>query len=281
MNAAELERSYAWCRQVAKRRAKNFYYSFVLLSREQKNAMCAVYAFMRYCDDLSDEANATRAAIEQWREALTQALSGRFDKHPMWPAFHDTVARFRIPPRYFYDMIEGVLSDLEPRAAETFSELYAYCYKVASVVGLSIIHIFGFDNPQAPELAEKCGVAFQLTNILRDVKEDAGLGRQYLPNEDLERFQVSAADLRNGRRTEGFLRLMEMEAARARDYYDRSWPLVQMVHARSRSSLWALITIYSRLLDRIRQSNYDVLERRISLSGWEKGLIIVQAVVRT
>ncbi len=281
VNQPALERSYAWCRNVARTRAKNFYYSFVLLSREQKNAMCAVYAFMRYCDDLSDEPGATRAKIERWREALNEALAGRFDQHPMWPAFHERVTRFQIPHRYFHEMIDGVMSDLDPRPVATFADLYAYCYKVASVVGLTIIHIFGFDDPQAPELAEKCGIAFQITNILRDVQEDADLGRQYLPNEDLARFGVRPEDLREGNRSEGFLRLMEFEAARAREYFDRSWPLVPMVHARSRSSLWALITIYSRLLDRIRQSNYDVLARRISLSGWEKSLIVMRAVVRT
>ncbi len=276
----ELDRSYTWCREVAKKRARNFYYSFILLSPEQKNAMCAVYAFMRYCDDLSDEAGASRAAIERWRGALTEALAGRFDEHPMWPAFHDSVMRFKIPHDYFFQMIEGVLSDLDPRPAGTFADLYAYCYKVASVVGLTIIHIFGFENSKALELAERCGIAFQLTNILRDVREDATLGRQYLPEEDLARFGVTAGDLREGRPGEGFRRLMEFEAARARSYYDQAWPLVQMVHARSRSSLWALITIYSRLLDRIRSSNYDVLSRRISLPGWEKGLIVVRAMVR-
>ncbi|MCU1257676.1 MAG: farnesyl-diphosphate farnesyltransferase [Bryobacterales bacterium] len=276
----ELEQSYSWCRDVARKRAKNFYYSFILLSREQKNAMCAIYAFMRYCDDLSDEAGATRAAIEQWRAALTEALAGRFDGHEMWPAFSDSVTKFKIPHEYFYAMIEGVMSDLEPRRASTFAELYGYCYKVASVVGLTIIHIFGFDNPKALELAEKCGIAFQLTNILRDVREDAVAGRQYLPEEDLERFGVGAEDFLNGNHSEGFVRLMAFEAARARSYYDASWPLVQLVHARSRSSLWALITIYSRLLDRIRKSNYDVLSRRISLPNWEKGLIVMRAVIR-
>ncbi len=275
-----LEESYRWCRDVAKRRAKNFYYSFVLLSAEQKNAMCAVYAFMRYCDDLSDEAGASAAAIERWREALRAALEGKFDDHPAWPAFYDTVHRFHIPHQYFFDMIDGVLSDLVPRRMETFEELYRYCYKVASVVGLTTIHIFGFESQEALALAEKCGIAFQLTNILRDVREDAELGRQYLPEEDLRRFGVSADDLRDGIRSPAFVRLMEFEAARARQYYDESAPLVALVNARSRSSLWALISIYSRLLDRIRKSNYDVLARRISLSKWEKSWIVVQAMVK-
>jgi phytoene synthase len=263
-----LEESYAHCRAVAKSRAKNFYYSFVLLSREQKNAMCAVYAFMRYCDDLSDEAGATAAAIEKWRGALDAALAGNPDQHPMWPAFRDSVARYNIPSKYFYEMIDGVMSDLTPRRMATFAELYAYCYKVASVVGLTIIHIFGFEDPKALELAEKCGIAFQLTNILRDIREDKELGRQYVPTEDLERFPA-------------FLDLLAFEANRARRYYDESAPLIQLVHPRSRSSLWALIEIYSRLLDRVRKAGNEVLERRVSLSSAEKSWIVVQALFRS
>jgi phytoene synthase len=272
--------SYEYCSKIARTRAKNFYYSFVLLSQEQKNAMCAIYAFMRYCDDLSDEPGAAAAPIERWREDLTKALAGETTSpSPLWPAFKDAVARYRIPHGYFYEMIDGVLSDLEPRRIQTFDELYRYCYQVASVVGLTIIHIFGFDDPAALPLAEKCGIAFQLTNILRDVREDAGRDRIYLPQEDLARFGVTPEDLRSGRRSEAFARMMDFEATRARRYYDESHPLLNLVHKRSRSSLWALITIYSRLLDRIRQSNYDVLERRIRLSTLEKSFIVLRAML--
>jgi phytoene synthase len=138
------------------------------------------------------------------------------------------------------------------------------------VVGLTTIHIFGFSDPQALDLAEKCGIAFQLTNILRDVREDAELGRVYLPTEDLQLFEVRREELLGTERSNRFLRLMEFEADRARRFYDQSRPLIGLVDARSRSSLWVLITIYSRLLDKIRTSNFDVLQRRISLSTWEK-----------
>jgi phytoene synthase len=272
-----LEESYGHCREVAKSRAKNFYYSFVLLQAEQKNAMCAVYAFMRYCDDLSDEAGATAASIEKWRSALDAALRGEPGEHPMWPAFLDSVQQFRIPHRYFYEMIDGVLSDITPRKMATFQELYRYCYQVASVVGLTTVHIFGFEDPKALELAEKCGIAFQLTNILRDVREDEGLGRQYIPAEDLTRFGVTTF----AEPTDNFRKLMEFEAARARSYYEESAPLIGMVHRRSRGSLWALITIYSRLLEKIRKANYDVLTRRIRLSAAQKSWIVLQAMVRT
>ena len=168
-----LEESYKHCRAVAKARARNFYYSFILLPEEKKNAMCAMYAFMRYCDDLSDEPGANRASIERWRNALREALAGRPDGDPTWPAFLDTVDRYTIPREYFFEMIEGVASDLETRRIQNFGELYQYCYRVASVVGLTTIHIFGFDSSDALQLAENCGVAFQLTNILRDMRENA------------------------------------------------------------------------------------------------------------
>jgi phytoene synthase len=277
MNATD--RSYEYCRRVARRRAKNFYYSFVLLSRPQRNAMCAIYAFMRYCDDLSDEPGATRAAIDQWRAGMEEALEGRFGNHPVWPAFYHTVRRFGIPHQYFREMVDGVLSDLEPRRFETFEQLYRYCYQVASVVGLTIIHIFGFDTRSALPLAEKCGVAFQLTNILRDIREDAERGRIYLPAEDLRRFGVTDEDLRTGRRGEPFLRLMGFEAERARSYYNQSRPLLDLIHPRSRASLWALIAIYSRLLERIESSKYDVFRRRVRLPLREKSWIVWRALV--
>ncbi len=275
-----LEQSYAHCRAVAKQRARNFYYSFILLPPEKKNAMCAMYAFMRYCDDLSDEPGANRSAIDHWRDALTEALAGRPDDNPTWPAFLDAVKRYSIPHEYFYDMIEGVASDLAPRTIETFDDLYRYCYRVASVVGLTTIHIFGYTSPDALPLAEKCGIAFQLTNILRDVREDAALGRVYLPAEDLARFGVSVDDLKNARRTDQFGRLMEFETERARRYYRESAPLLELIQPKSRPSLWALIAIYSRLLDHLAESHYDVLMRRISLSSLEKIWIVLRAAAR-
>src|SRR2546428_655913 len=274
---AALGESYSFCRRVARSRAKNFFSSFVLLPREQRNAMCAIYAFMRYCDDLSDEPGASLEPLERWRCALVDALGGKFDAYPAWPAFFDTVRRYRIPHEYFFQVIEGVKSDLEPRRLATFDELYRYCYQVASVVGLTIIHVFGFDSPEALPLAEKCGVAFQLTNILRDIGEDAARGRIYLPTEDLERFGVSAVDLAAGRRTDAIVRLMQFQAARARAYYDESRPLIDLVDKRSCPGLRALIRIYSRLLERIEACNYDVFSRRVSLSSLEKCWIVLRA----
>ena len=275
--------SYRYCERIARTRAKNFYYSFILLTPAQRHAMCAVYAYMRYCDDLSDdEGNDDRAgSIAGWRADLVRALAGLdVPEHPLWPAFRDTVDRFKIPHQYFFDMIDGVSSDLEPRRLQTFAELYDYCYKVASVVGLTIIHIFGFESPETLVLAEKCGIAFQLTNIIRDVKEDVGLNRVYLPAEDLRRFNVPESDLAADAPSLAFTELMRFEGARARGYYNESRPLLGLVNKKSRSSLWALIEIYSRLLDRIEEAKYDVLSQRLRLSTLEKMGILLHGFLR-
>lgn len=270
--------SYAWCDAVARKQAKNFYYSFLLLPAAQRHAMCAIYAFMRYCDDLSDDENIPdrASAIARWRQDLEQAFAGEaVAGNPVWPAFIDTVQRFQIPHQYFFDMIAGVRSDLEPRRIQTFDELYVYCYHVASVVGLTIIHIFGYDSPDALKLAEKCGIAFQLTNIIRDVREDRDKDRVYLPAEDFERFGVSS-DIFEPR--EQFRQMLIFEAGRARDYYNQSLPLIEMVHKESRASLKALIGIYSRLLDHIVQADYDVLSQRVRVPGPEKVWVLARSL---
>jgi 15-cis-phytoene synthase len=271
--------SYAFCEEVSRAQAKNFYVTFLLLAPEQRRAMCAIYAFMRYCDDLSDDAGIEdrASAIAKWREDLHSALAGQLPADPLWPAFVDAVARYKIPHEYFDDMIDGVSSDLEPRNLQTFDELYDYCYHVASVVGLTIIHIFGFDSPEALNLAEKCGIAFQLTNILRDVREDAQNQRIYLPAEDLTKFAVKPADLRGTSVAPALHKLLSFEADRARTYYRESAPLIDMVHPRSRASLRALIGIYSRLLEKIAAANYDVMSQRVRVPTWEKMWILLRS----
>lgn len=269
-----VQESYLWARNIARERARNFYYSFRLLSKEKHDAISAVYAFMRHCDDLSDEKDASREAIESWRTELDRALAGDLPPHPVWPGFVDAVQRFSIPHHIFHDMIEGVLSDLEPRRIQTFDELYQYCYQVASVVGLSVIHIFGFHDDRAPLLAEKCGIAFQLTNIIRDIKEDAERDRVYLPAADIARFRASIEE-----DSEELRSLLRYEGARARAYYDESRPLLEMVDKSSQASLRALMDIYSALLDRIEASDYDVLSRRISLPAWQKTWLMLRALI--
>lgn len=280
--AVTLEESYRYCRGVARSRAKNFYYSFLLLDKTQRNAMCAVYAFNRHCDDLSDEpceqgTAQVREKIARWGIELDRALKGQCGDHPLWPAFYDTVERYRIPHRFFHEMIDGISSDLDPRQMRTFDELYRYCYQVASVVGLTIIHIFGFESTRALLLAEKCGIAFQLTNILRDVREDAGLGRVYLPLDDLNRFGVTVEQLSTGKEDDNFRKLMRFEAERARQYYRESEPLTELIHKRSRPSLWALRAIYLRLLSHLEAANFEVLSRRINVPARTKLALLLQA----
>jgi len=247
--------------------------------------MCAIYAFMRHCDDLSDNPATVDKAklyqnIAEWRVELNRALGGDVETNSIWPAFHDAVLRYSIPHRFFHEMIDGIMSDLEPRQIQTFQELYRYCYQVASVVGLTIVHIFGFESVKALLLAEKCGVAFQLTNILRDVREDAAASRVYLPREDLDRFCVSVDQLRSGNEDDRFRSLMRFESARARGYYDESDALSDLIAQKSRRSLWALREIYLHLLSRIEQSNYSVLSRRINVPTRTKVALLVRAFLR-
>lgn len=271
-----LEESYAHCERIARAKAKNFYYSFLVLPAAKRRAMCAVYAFMRECDDLSDEAGATEGRLAQWRRDLDAALAGRTDSHPLWPAFADTIQRYRIPREYLDEMITGVTSDLSFTQPADFPELYRYCYRVASVVGLTITHIFGFCDPRALQMAEECGIAFQLTNILRDVREDARNQRVYLPADLMRQYQVPHLDASTPQ-LEALLRDL---GQRARRYYDQSRPLLDLVEADSRSSLWALMEIYDRLLRKIEASGYRVMEMRHRLSTAEKLGILLRAFLR-
>jgi phytoene synthase len=215
-----------------------------------------------------------------WRVELDRALNGQTVDDPLWPAFCDTVSRYEIPHRFFHEMIDGVMSDIRPHTMETYEELYEYCYKVASVVGLTIIHVFGFSSMRALLLAEKCGVAFQLTNIVRDVREDALMGRVYIPVEDMRRFGVTEAQLKNGVEDDRFRLLLQYEAGRARVLYDESAELMKLVDRKSRRSLWALRTIYQRLLKKIQKSHYSVLSNRINLSTGTKMRVMLRAFLR-
>ena len=285
-DAFTLQAAYAACRAIAKREAKNFYYAFVALPEERRNAICAIYAFMRKADDLADDESLPHAErrrqLDAWLAEWHVAVQGGPTSDPVFIAVNDAVRRFAIPLSLLDELVAGTTMDVEPAGTEpdtyeTFDDLYRYCYLVASVVGLVCIRIFGYSDPAAEKLAEETGIAFQLTNILRDVREDAGLGRVYLPAEDLRRFSVDPAHLEHN---QCFIDLMQFEAARARRYYDDSWELLDLVHRRSRPSLWALMCIYSRLLERIERSNYDVLDRRISLPAWEKLTIVGRALAR-
>jgi phytoene synthase len=276
----ELAASYRCVEEVARTRARNFYYSFVLLPEEKRRAFCAVYAFMRHCDDASDGTGALqekRKQLELWRGRLDAAAAGQCQDDPILPAFHDSIRRFAIPVQYFHWIIDGTEMDLVKDRYQTFEELYRYCFHVASAVGLVSLHIFGFTDERAKKYAEECGIAFQLTNILRDLKEDAAMGRIYLPTEDLNQFQYSEDDLRRGTRNENFQRMMQFECIRAQSYYDRAQQLLPLVDAVSRPALWAMMEIYGRILGKIQKQRYDVFGRRVRLSGLEKMAIAAKS----
>ncbi|HEY8665875.1 MAG TPA: phytoene/squalene synthase family protein, partial [Tepidisphaeraceae bacterium] len=192
MTTLSAEESYAWCHELMRSAARNFYYGMRLLPEAKRQAMYALYSFMRLIDDIADEPGAAAAErvkkLESWRKDLHAAVKGETHSHPLWPALADTIARFAIPIKLLDEAIDGQLQDLVQSAYTTFIDLYGYCYRVASTVGIAAIHIFGFRDRKAVALAEERGIAMQLTNILRDIREDAARGRRYIPIEDCARF---------------------------------------------------------------------------------------------
>jgi phytoene synthase len=269
---ARLERSYAYCERLARRQAGNFYHGFRLLPRPQRRAMCALYAFLRVADDLTDEPGDTaakRAALADWRAQFHDALAGRY-RHDLHPALHHAVTTHGIPQGYLLDVLEGVGMDLEPAPYETFADLYRYCYRVASAVGLSCIHVWGFSDAEAKKHAEAAGIAFQLTNILRDLGEDAARGRVYLPREDLQRFGYSPDELRRGERNAAFRDLMRFQAERARAYYEAALPLAAMLPPPGRAVFLVMSRTYRALLEAIVRRDFDVFRGRVRVRTWRK-----------
>jgi phytoene synthase len=280
-----LAESYRFCVALARREARNFYYAFLLLPRSRRRSMCALYAFMRHTDDLADEpgtAEAKARALDDWRRALDAALAGRgVGASPGLAALADTVARHGIPATLLHEVIEGVSMDIQPRGFATFAELADYCYHVASVVGLCCLHIWGYrsEGGTAERLAEHCGIALQLTNILRDVGDDARHGRIYLPHDDLARFGVAPEDLAAlGRPGDRVRELLAFEARRAYEYYEAARPLARLVDPVGRPVLRTIVGIYRALLDEIARRDYHVLDGRISVPPWRKIAIALRAV---
>ena len=273
--------SFDHCRHLARAAARNFYYGFTLLPSAKRDALCALYAFMRHADDISDsdrEVRDKREGLKAWRQALDRALNGDYGASRMLPAFHHTVREFRIPPQYFYDLMSGAEMDLNIKTYPTFELLQRYCYCVAGTVGLCCVHVFGFEDPKVLELAPKLGIAFQLTNILRDVPEDYAMGRVYLPEEDLKRFGCATGDLAGNVASPAFIDIMRFEANRAWQYYAEGAPLLNMVNSDSRPALWTLMRIYSGILEKIEAIRYDVLAKRHpGLSSVEKAFIMLRA----
>jgi phytoene synthase len=302
----KLDAAYDRCTEIARRQAKNFYYAFLALPKHKRNAICAVYAFMRHADDISDDESRSRderrADLAAWVEDWHNAAAGEDTDDPVFLALADTRVRFNIPLELLDQLVRGTAMDLqppekseststpEPRPQDawdtyaTFDDLRQYCYYVASVVGLVCIRIFGYDDPRAEDLAEYTGVAFQLTNILRDVREDAERGRIYVPLEDLDRFGVRIEDLaalRDGAHmTLNQRELLESLAKRAEDDYKSGFALVPLIDADSRPALWVLVTIYHDLLRRIEARNYDVFTERVRVPLITRLAILIRGLMQ-
>lgn len=279
-----VEESRRYCRKLAKQTAGNFYYSFLTLPAPLLEDMCVLYACMRVSDDLGDAPEAStsqrRDDLARWTEQVRQTLAGEPVAHPVLPAVAEIVERHAIPHQYLFDVLDGIAMDLEPAGFETFEELSRYCYHVAGAVGLCCIHIWGFREEAAIERAIDCGLAFQLTNILRDLGEDAGLGRVYLPREDLRRFEYTADDLAAGVRDDRFTRLMEFQVSRAEDCYQRARELYPLLEPAGQPVLASMLRIYGGLLASIRSRDFDVFSQRISLPRWKKLWIAFDSVAR-
>jgi phytoene synthase len=274
----DLELAYEECRMITRREARNFYYAFLTLPAAQRRAIYVAYTFCRNCDDSVDGASSLDeklAMVSNLRRKLDQS----YHDHPedlVFLGLADVAQKYDIPQEYFQEVLSGVESDLIKNRYQNFDELRHYCYRVASAVGLIAIHIFGFNDPRARDHAVDLGLAMQLTNIARDVKEDLDFGRIYLPQDELTQFDYSEADLRAGVVNEPFKDLMRFQAQRAREYFDRGFKLLPYLPHRSRACPAVLGQLYSKVLDRIEAAEYDVLHHRVSLSKAEKVRVTAQ-----
>ena len=269
---ASLDESYRWCESVARTQAGNFYPAFRLLPRDQRRAMCALYAFLRIADDCGDESGTIfekTVRLAAWRAGLHDCIAGRFT-HASHQAVADTIERYSIPVHYLEAVLDGVEMDLGPVAYPDYFELWKYCWNVASAVGLACIHIWGFTDEAALHFAEGAGIAFQLTNILRDLREDALNDRVYLPAEDLRRFGCDIEGFRQGTIDAGFRDLMRFEIARARGLYDRGDKLAPLLRPPGRAVFLMMSRTYRRLLDVMEARDYDVFRERVRVSSWTK-----------
>jgi squalene synthase HpnC len=280
--------SYEACHRIAKAARSNFYYAFFLLPKSRRDGLIALYAFMRLIDDVADEGGdlpAKQRGLANWRAALDAAVTGSdraasampAGAAAVLPALVDTMQRYNMPARYLHDLVSGAEMDLTVQTYSTFDRLREYCYRVAGTVGLTCTHVFGFTDPRALDLAEKLGLAFQLTNIIRDVHDDYALGRVYLPEEDLERYGVSPKDFGSNEATLGVRELLRFEADRAWQCYDEGAALLGLIDPQSRATLWLLTHTYSALLARIESLDFAVFGERVRLSRAEKMLFIAQA----
>lgn len=280
ISGSGLAESYAHCRRIARAEARNFYYGFRLLPPQKHAALCALYAFMRWVDDISDapgNAAAKAQGLELARETVERVARGDTAGAVILPALAHTLSTYGIPRSYLDELIAGAEMDLVVASYRAFDDLRVYCHRVAGVVGQCCVHVFGFEESRALELADRLGLAFQLTNILRDVEQDFRLGRVYLPQEDLERFGCKATEVAVAPPSNAARELFRFEAQRAGGFYEEGAALLPLIGRDSRAALWALARIYGGLLGKMEAKDYDVTSSRVRLSAAEKTWILLRA----
>ena len=290
--------SMTYCRDVTKTHARNFYYGMKLTPGLKRDALYAIYAFMRACDDLVDQDPAQLTVdmgttqelghrIEQFRSKMQQVIDTKTtpdtDNKPdsIWPAFNHVMKHYPIEPKYLHDMLDGQRRDLGTETFDTFEQLYGYCYNVASVVGLTCISVWGYTGGKDTQiLAEKRGIAFQLTNILRDLHEDSQRDRVYLPAQELAEFGVDPKVFATGQADETFDRMMKFQLERAFGYYEESESLESKLTSDCQSTCWAMMRIYRGLLEKIADNPRRVLNERVRLTKFQKTAIAMRAKFR-
>jgi phytoene synthase len=261
-----------YCQQKAAQSGSSFYYSFLFLAPDRRRAITALYAFCREVDDTVDECtdvSVARIKLAWWRKEVSSMLAGE-PSHPVMQALQPHIVPFSLDGQNLIDIIDGMEMDLDQTRYLDFPGLQKYCWHVASVVGILSASIFGATNPQTRQYAEKLGLAFQLTNIIRDVGEDARKGRIYLPVNELQQFDVTAADILNARHTENFEKLMQFQTARAQKLYDEAFALLPKEDRRAQRPGLIMAAIYRALLNEVERDGFHVLNQRISLTPIRK-----------
>jgi phytoene synthase len=276
-----LSNAYNYCRQIAKHHAKTFYLATLFLPKRQQNPIFAMYALLRTVDDLVDLAedklsngqltrDEINISIADWKTRLHECYEGKHRNDPILTAWQDTLRHYVIPIELPLDLIDGVAMDIDFETFETFDELYVYCYKVASVVGLMTAEIFGYSDKKALQHAIDLGIAMQLTNILRDIGEDVDRGRIYLPLEDLRAFHYTPEEFMKKKMNDNFIKLMKFQIDRARKYYRSADIGIPMLEKNSRLAVGISSRNYSDILKAIEQNEYDVFTRRAYRSLYQK-----------
>ena len=281
--SSELEKAYEYCESITKTHAKSFYFAAKFLPKPKRRPIYALYALCRNVDDEVDEIGenneaAAVKAVEKWQRKLEEIYAEKSEissqqsaiGNPVFTAWRDLLKTYKIPKKLPLELMRGVLMDTKIKRYETFDELYVYCYRVASTVGLMSSEIFGYTEEITLEYAEALGIAMQLTNILRDVKEDAAMGRIYLPQEDLQRFGISEKQLFDNKYDENFTALMKFQIERARHYYRKADKGIPLLEKDTRFTVLLASRIYARILDEIERQNYDVFKKRAHTTFWQK-----------